>query len=92
MDIFNILVIWTLGLTAAIVLALAGYLIPVAYYLYRTSVHLTNLVGGLKAIRGNAAPLAGHLDHRAFRRPGALPGWHLTPSTSSPFLFDIWTR
>jgi len=61
MDIFDILVIWTLGLTAAIVLALAGYLIPVAYYLYRTSVHLTNLVGGLKAVRANAAPLAGHL-------------------------------
>ncbi len=61
MDIFSILVIWTLALTVAIVLALAGFLIPVAYYLYRTSVHLTNLVGGLKAIRGNAAPLAGHL-------------------------------
>ena len=61
MDIFTILVIWTLVLTVAIVLALAGFLIPVAYYLYRTSVHLTNLVGGLKAIRGNAAPLASHL-------------------------------
>ena len=61
MDIFSILVIWTLVLTVAIVLALAGFLIPVAYYLYRTSVHLTNLVGGLKAIRKNAAPLAGHL-------------------------------
>ena len=61
MDIFNILVWWTLGLTVAIVLALAGYLIPVAYFLYRTSAHLTQLVGGLKAIRGNAAPLAGHL-------------------------------
>ncbi len=61
MDMFTILVIWTLALTVAIVLALAGFLIPVAYYLYRTSVHLTHLVGGLKAIRGNAAPLAGHL-------------------------------
>ena len=61
MDICSILVIWTLGLTAAIVLALAGYLVPVAYYLYRTSVHLTNLVGGLKAVRDNAAPLSGHL-------------------------------
>jgi len=61
MDIFSILVIWTLALTTAIVLALAGFLVPVAYFLYRTSVHLTNLVGGLKAIRGNAAPLAGHL-------------------------------
>lgn len=61
MDIFTILVIWTLVLTVAIVLALAGFLIPVAYYLYRTSVHLTNLVGGLKAIRGNATPLASHL-------------------------------
>lgn len=61
MDVFNILVFWTLGLTVAIVLALAGYLIPVAYFLYRTSVHLTQLVGGLKAVRDNAAPLAGHL-------------------------------
>ena len=61
MDIFNILVFWTLGLTVAIVLALAGYLVPVAYFLYRTSVHLTNLVGGLKAVRANATPLAGHL-------------------------------
>jgi hypothetical protein len=61
MDPFNILVIWSLGLTAAIVLALAGYLVPVAYYLYRTSVHLTKLVGGLKAVRDNAAPLTGHL-------------------------------
>ena len=61
MDIFSILVIWTLGLTAAIVLALAGYLVPVAYYLYRTSVHLTKLVGGLKVVRDNAAPLTGHL-------------------------------
>ncbi|MDP9004704.1 MAG: hypothetical protein M3N12_07930 [Verrucomicrobiota bacterium] len=59
--IFQILVFWTLGLTAAIVLALAGYLVPVAYYLYRTSVHLTQLVGGLKAVRNNAAPLTGHL-------------------------------
>lgn len=61
MDVFSILVIWTLALTAAIVLALAGYLVPVAYYLYRTSVHLTNLIGGLKAVRDNAAPLTGHL-------------------------------
>lgn len=61
MDPFSILVWWTLGLTVAIVLALAGYLVPVAYFLYRTSVHLTNLVGGLKAVRDNAAPLTGHL-------------------------------
>lgn len=63
--IFQILVIWTLALTAAIVLALAGYLIPVAYYLYRTGgssrSHLAKLVGGLEAVRDNAAPLTGHL-------------------------------
>jgi hypothetical protein len=59
--IFQILVIWTLALATAIVLALAGYLIPVAYYLYRTAGHLTNLVGGLKAVRDHAAPLTGHL-------------------------------
>lgn len=59
--IFNILVWWTLGLTGAIVLALAGYLMPVAYFLARTAGHLTKLVGGLKAVRDNAAPLTGHL-------------------------------
>ena len=59
--IFQILVIWTLALTAAIVLALAGYLIPVGYYLSRTAGHLTKLVSGLKAVRDNAAPLTGHL-------------------------------
>ncbi len=59
--IFQILVIWTLALTAAVVLALAGYLIPVGYYLSRTAGHLTKLVGGLKAVRDNAAPLTGHL-------------------------------
>lgn len=63
--IFQILVIWTLALTAAIVLALAGYLLPVAYFLYRTGgskrSHLAQLVGGLKAVRDNAAPLTGHL-------------------------------
>lgn len=63
--IFQILIIWTLGLTAAIVLALAGFLIPTAYYLYRTGgskdSHLAKLVGGLKAVRDNATPLSGHL-------------------------------
>lgn len=59
--IFQILVYWTLGLTVAIVLALAGYLVPVAYFLYRTAGHLSKLVGGLKAVRDNAAPLTGHL-------------------------------
>ncbi len=63
--IFQILVWWTLGLTVAIVLALAGYLVPVAWFLYRTggskNSHLAKLVGGLKAVRDNAAPLAGHL-------------------------------
>ncbi len=59
--IFNILVWWTLGLTVAIVLALAGYLVPVAYFLAKTAGHLTKLVEGLKAVRDNAAPLTGHL-------------------------------
>ncbi|MEO7725589.1 MAG: hypothetical protein ABIU29_13050 [Chthoniobacterales bacterium] len=59
--IFDILVWWTLGLTVAIVLALAGFLVPVAYFLYRTAGHLTKLVGGLKAVRDNAAPLTGYL-------------------------------
>ena len=59
------LVIWTLSLTAVIVLVLAVYLIAIAYYLYRAGgserSNLAQLVGGLKAVRDNAAPLGGHL-------------------------------
>jgi hypothetical protein len=55
------LVIWTLVIAAALVLALAGYLIAIAYFLYRAGgssrSHLAQLAGGLVAIRGNAAPL-----------------------------------
>ncbi|MDQ6765442.1 MAG: hypothetical protein M3Z22_04995 [Verrucomicrobiota bacterium] len=62
---FTILVWWTLILAAVIVLALAAYLIPVAYYLYRTggskNSHLAKLVGGLQAVRDNAAPLGDRL-------------------------------
>lgn len=62
---FEVLVIWTLVLAGAIVLALAGYLIPVAYYLYRAGgsnrSHLAKLVAGLRAVRDNAAPLNQHL-------------------------------
>lgn len=61
----NILVIWTLGLVAAIVLVLAIYLSAIAYFLYRAGgsngSHLAKLVGGLKAVRDNVAPLDGHL-------------------------------
>ncbi len=61
----NILVIWTLALVVAIVLVLAVYLIAIAYYLHRAggsgSSHLAKLVGGLKAVRDNVAPLDGHL-------------------------------
>ncbi len=51
----------TAGVGIANNTALAGYLIPVAYYLSRTAGHLTKLVSGLKAVRDNAAPLTGHL-------------------------------
>jgi hypothetical protein len=61
----EILTIWTLALTAVIVLVVAGYLIAIAYYLFRTggskNSHLAKLVGGLKAVRNNAAPLDRHL-------------------------------
>ncbi len=61
----NILVIWTLALVVAIVLVLAIYLTAIAYYLYRAGgsngSHLAKLVGGLKAVRANVAPLDGHL-------------------------------
>lgn len=65
----NILIIWTLALTAVIVLVVAGYLIAIAYYLFKTggseNSHLAKLVGGLKAVRNNAAPLKGHLTNLA---------------------------
>jgi hypothetical protein len=55
------LVIWTLVLAGAIVLALAGYLSAVAYFLYRAGgsrrSHLAQLAAGLAAVRDNAAPL-----------------------------------
>jgi hypothetical protein len=61
----NILIIWTLALTAVIILVVASYLIAIAYYLFKTgggkNSHLAKLVGGLKAVRDNAAPLKGHL-------------------------------
>jgi hypothetical protein len=61
----EILTIWTLGLTAVIVLVVATYLVAIAYYLFRTggskNSHLAKLVGGLKVVRDNAAPLDRHL-------------------------------
>lgn len=61
----TILTIWTLALTGVIVLVLAVYLIAIAYYLYRAGgsdgSHLAKLVGGLKAVRDNVAPLDGHI-------------------------------
>ena len=62
---FEILTIWTLALTIVIVLAVAVYLIAIAYYLFKTggseNSHLAKLLGGLKAVRDNAAPLDGYL-------------------------------
>ena len=61
MDPTTFLVTWTLVLATAIVLALAGYLTAVAYYLYRAGGHrcsyLARLTEGLVAVRDNAAPL-----------------------------------
>jgi hypothetical protein len=55
------LVVWTLVLAGAIVLALAGYLTAIAYFLYRAGgnrrSHLARLAEGLAAVRDNAAPL-----------------------------------
>lgn len=65
----NILIIWTLALTALIVLVVAGYLIAIAYYLFKTggskNSHLAKLIGGLKTVRDNAAPLKAHLSNLA---------------------------
>jgi hypothetical protein len=65
MDPTTFLVTWTLVLATAIVLALAGYLTAVAYYLYRAGghrrSHLARLADGLVAVRDNAAPLGRQL-------------------------------
>jgi len=53
----SMLTTWTLVLTAAIVLALAVYLIGVALKLYRASQHLEKLAAGLIRVKTNAAPL-----------------------------------
>lgn len=65
MSVNAFLTYWTLVVAAAIVLALAAYLVAIAYYLYRAGggsrSHLARLAEGLSAVRGNAAPLAQHL-------------------------------
>lgn len=65
MTMTTFLIIWTLILAGAIVLALAGYLLAIAYFLYRAGgssrSHLAQLAGGLVAVRENAAPLGQHL-------------------------------
>ncbi len=51
------LTLWTLVLTAAIVVVLATYLSGVAFYLLRASQHLDKLAAGLIRVRDNAKPL-----------------------------------
>lgn len=53
----SMLTTWTLVLAAAVVLALAVYLIGVALKLYRASQHLAKLAAGLIQVKTNAAPL-----------------------------------
>jgi len=48
----------TLGLVAVVVVVLAVHLILIALSLMRANKNLTQLVGGLEAIRDNTAPLA----------------------------------
>jgi hypothetical protein len=65
MSTLTILTIWTLALALVIVLVVAVYLIAVAYYLYKAGgssrSNLAQLVGGLKAVRDNVAPLDAHV-------------------------------
>jgi hypothetical protein len=65
MSALTFLTIWTLALAAVIVLVVAVYLIAVAYYLFKaggdSGSNLARLVGGLKAIRDNTAPLEQHV-------------------------------
>lgn len=57
----EIFVIWTLVLATAIVLVLAGYLIAIAWYLYRAGGSrkslLAQLAGGLVGVAANVKPL-----------------------------------
>ena len=65
MTLTTFLAAWTLVLAGAIVVALAVYLTAVAYFLHRAGggrrSHLARLVGGLAAVRVNAAPLGRQL-------------------------------
>ena len=57
----EIFIIWTLVLATAIVLVLAGYLIAIAWYLYRAGGSqkslLAQLAGGLVGVAANVQPL-----------------------------------
>jgi len=57
----SLLTILTLVAVALVVLVLVVYLVGIAYYLWRADRHLAKLVGGLRAIQGNARPLPEHL-------------------------------
>lgn len=56
-----ILTYLTLAATVIVILVLVVYLAGIIYYLRRADQHLTQLVGGLQAIRGHAEPLPKHL-------------------------------
>lgn len=57
----EIFIIWTLVLATAIVLLLAGYLVAIAWYLYRAGGNqkslLAQLAGGLTGVAANVKPL-----------------------------------
>lgn len=61
MNLLTFLTIWSMVVAAAIILALAVYLIAIAYYLYRAggsgASYLAQLARGLIAVRENTAPL-----------------------------------
>ena len=61
MTITEAFTIWTLVLASAIVLVLAGYLIAIAWYLYRAGGSrkslLAQVAGGLTGVAANVKPL-----------------------------------
>lgn len=57
----GLLLYWTLGVTAAVVLVLVVYLLGIIVALWGTSRDLDKLAGGLVAVRDNTGPLPEHL-------------------------------
>lgn len=57
----QLLLVLSLGVTAAVVLVLVIYLVGIIFALWSAKNSLSRLAGGLIAIRDHTAPLGGHV-------------------------------